>query len=204
MIEPGVGTKFLTTIKKSPVWLLGAVAISSVVFLCVPEFRSAVSPDTQTWIKITAVLSSIFAICKLVSIMVGKIGETRSALRQHHLSLLADWHTMIADVTNSIKEAAKRNEPLNEGEIRRLLELHPKYPSFLSAYRNYMRKGLRGLKSKFLNSPLYRNMVVRSPFRRKLIFLGEGRLLASGTDWPPVLHLTVDHIAEIKRWWGID
>jgi hypothetical protein len=130
--------------------------------------------------------------------------EKKREVRQHRRTLIVSWYSMISDVSNNINCSQEIGKPLSESQVRGLLEMHRAYGSFFTASRNYNGAGIRGIKLRFSLSPFGRKLSAMNLFRRKRYFIGEGRLVRSGTNLPEVLRRTMEEISKIEKWWGID
>jgi hypothetical protein len=73
-MEPGTTTgaslalRFWLAIKDAPLWMLTATTAVLVVFLLVPSFNAAVSPNVRTWVAVGATAFGIFALSRFGSL----------------------------------------------------------------------------------------------------------------------------------------
>jgi hypothetical protein len=76
-VDPGTTAdatgKLFASLKDAPLWLLTAVALSLGVFVYFAPFASLVSPATLTLIRYAAVVATILAGCRAVSLLSGKL-----------------------------------------------------------------------------------------------------------------------------------
>lgn len=135
--------------------------------------------------------------------------ERKKELRQHRRQLIADWRAMVGDVSRGLNEI-EQYTTWNTGDALRLLERHAAYASFNSTYGQYSRSGARGLWLRFRMSGVGRMLgrLRRSNYGR--ILLGQPRsvstpenTLMAGSHLPYRIHLVIDQIAEIEKWWSL-
>lgn len=136
--------------------------------------------------------------------------EKRRDLRQHRRQLIADWRAMVGDVSKGLDEIEKTSN-WHTGDALRLLERHAAYASFKSDHAQYSHSGVRGFWLRFRSSGVGRMIWRLRLSRYGRMLLGRLKLrstpeytLMVGSHLPARIHLTIDQIAEIERWWQLD
>src|ERR1700733_601277 len=125
--------------------------------------------------------------------------EKRRELRQHRRQLVANWRTMVADVSKELDRLEQAEVSYDLGDVLRILERNAAYGSVHSTYEQYSRSGVRGLKLRFTMSSLGRKLLAL----RQPKFSSHPERTAGGGHLPARLRITISRIGEIERWWKL-
>jgi hypothetical protein len=125
--------------------------------------------------------------------------EKKRELRQHRREVIAKWRDMVSDVNKELERWEETGASYDLDDVLRILERHPDYASFKSTYDHYSHSGTRGVRLRFAGSWFRRKFPL---WRPKLQARPEGTIMY-GSHLPARLHLTIEQIAEIERWWKL-
>jgi hypothetical protein len=126
--------------------------------------------------------------------------EKKRELRKHHRDLIAQWHKMVSDVSEELDRLEEAGTPYTLGDVLRILERHPAYPSFMSTSERYTRSGMRGIKLRFSRSWIGPKLRAR---RKPRFSATPERIMVAGSHLPARLHVTIEQITKIERWWRL-
>lgn len=91
-VDVGTASKFIEAIKDLPSWLLTALAVAANLLLFAPFLSGGLPPEVRPWVLVAAVLFTILAVFKWVSVAMGAlraIRASRKAKKTFHLTPIA-------------------------------------------------------------------------------------------------------------------
>ena len=125
--------------------------------------------------------------------------EKKRELRQHRRQLIAQWQTMVSDVSAELNRWEQAGTRYDLSDVLRVLEGHVTYASFKANYDRYSHTGIHGIRTRFVRLWLHRKL----PLWKPTLQARPERTVMAGSHLPARLHLTIKHIDEIERWWKL-
>src|SRR5436309_3497658 len=79
--DPGWFAKSIEAVKDIPAWMLTGVAVATDLLVFLPALSGGLSPDNKSWLVILAVLFSVLAVSKWVSVAVAAWHGSKAAAK---------------------------------------------------------------------------------------------------------------------------